>query len=318
MEKILIIGAAGQLGSELTHSLTEMYGGEQVIATDINESAAAKFDYCRFEVLNVMDKDRLRNLVKDEKITQIYHLAAILSATGEKNPLFAWNLNMDSLLHVLELAREFKLNKVYWPSSIAVFGPNTPMQNTPQHCVMDPNTVYGISKQAGERWCEYYFQKYNVDVRSLRYPGLIGYKSLPGGGTTDYAVDIFHKAIDGEKFECFLSEKTYLPMMYMPDAIKATLDLMHAPAEQIKVRSSYNLSAISFSPKEIYESIKIHYPSFEISYNPDFRQSIADSWPDSIDDSAARKDWGWKHEFDLQKMTEDILANLPEYMVNFK
>jgi nucleoside-diphosphate-sugar epimerase len=318
MEKILIIGAAGQLGSELTHSLTEMYGGEQVIATDINESAAPKFDYCRFEVLNVMDKDRLRNLVKDEKITQIYHLAAILSATGEKNPLFAWNLNMDSLLHVLELAREFKLNKVYWPSSIAVFGPNTPMQNTPQHCVMDPNTVYGISKQAGERWCEYYFQKYNVDVRSLRYPGLIGYKSLPGGGTTDYAVDIFHKAIDGEKFECFLSEKTYLPMMYMPDAIKATLDLMHAPAEQIKVRSSYNLSAISFSPKEIYESIKIHYPSFEISYNPDFRQSIADSWPDSIDDSAARKDWGWKHEFDLQKMTEDILANLPEYMVNFK
>ncbi|MBT0811227.1 NAD-dependent epimerase/dehydratase family protein [Litoribacter ruber] len=318
MEKILIIGAAGQLGSELTLSLSNMYGGEQVIATDINQSAAVKFDYCRFEVLDVMDKDRLRSLVKNENITQIYHLAAILSATGEKNPLFAWNLNMDSLLHVLELAKEFKLNKVYWPSSIAVFGPNTPMQNTPQNCVMDPNTVYGISKQAGERWCEYYFQKYNVDVRSLRYPGLIGYKSLPGGGTTDYAVDIFHKAIDGEKFECFLSENTYLPMMYMPDAIKATLDLMHAPAEQIKVRSSYNLAAISFSPKEIFEAIKMEYPSFEISYQPDFRQKIADSWPDSIDDSAARADWGWQHEYDLQKMTSDILANLPEYMVNFK
>ncbi|MBS9522697.1 NAD-dependent epimerase/dehydratase family protein [Litoribacter alkaliphilus] len=318
MEKILIIGAAGQLGSELTLSLSNMYGGEQVIATDINQSAAVKFDYCRFEVLDVMDKDRLRSLVKNENITQIYHLAAILSATGEKNPLFAWNLNMDSLLHVLELAKEFKLNKVYWPSSIAVFGPNTPMQNTPQNCVMDPNTVYGISKQAGERWCEYYFQKYNVDVRSLRYPGLIGYKSLPGGGTTDYAVDIFHKAIDGEKFECFLSENTYLPMMYMPDAIKATLDLMHAPAEQIKVRSSYNLAAISFSPKEIFEAIKMEYPSFEISYQPDFRQKIADSWPDSIDDSAARADWGWRHEYDLQKMTSDILANLPEYMVNFK
>ncbi|WP_143960088.1 NAD-dependent epimerase/dehydratase family protein [Litoribacter populi] len=318
MEKILIIGAAGQLGSELTLSLSNMYGGEQVIATDINQDAGVKFDYCRFEVLDVMDKAKLRSLVKDEKVTQIYHLAAILSATGEKNPLFAWNLNMDSLLHVLELAKEFKLNKVYWPSSIAVFGPNTPMQNTPQNCVMDPNTVYGISKQAGERWCEYYFQKYNVDVRSLRYPGLIGYKSLPGGGTTDYAVDIFHKAIDGEKFECFLSENTYLPMMYMPDAIKATLDLMHAPAEQIKVRSSYNLAAISFSPKEIFEAIKTEYPSFEISYQPDFRQKIADSWPDSIDDSAARKDWGWQHEYDLQKMTADILANLPEYMVNFK
>jgi len=318
MEKILIIGAAGQLGSELTKSLSEMYGSEQVIATDINHSASEKFDFCRFEVLNVMDKDLLRKLVKDENITQIYHLAAILSATGEKNPMFAWQLNMDSLLHVLELAREFKLNKIYWPSSIAVFGPNTPMQNTPQHCIMDPNTVYGISKQAGERWCEWYFQKHNVDVRSLRYPGLIGYKSLPGGGTTDYAVDIYHKAIEGEVFECFLGENTYLPMMYMPDAIKATLDLMHAPAEKIKIRSSYNLSAISFSPKEIYQSIKLHYPDFEIKYSPDFRQAIADSWPDSIDDSAARMDWGWSHDYDLRKMTEDILANLPEFMVNFK
>lgn len=318
MEKILIIGAAGQLGSELTKSLSEIYGAEQVIATDINRSAAEKFDFCRFEVLNVMDKDHLRKLVHEEKITQIYHLAAILSATGEKNPLFAWQLNMDSLLHVLELAREFKLNKIYWPSSIAVFGPNTPMQNTPQHCIMDPNTVYGISKQAGERWCEWYYQKHHVDVRSLRYPGLIGYKSLPGGGTTDYAVDIYHKAIEGEVFDCFLGENTYLPMMYMPDAIKATLDLMHAPAGNIKIRSSYNLSAISFSPKEIYQSIKQHYPDFEINYNPDFRQSIADSWPDSIDDSAARRDWGWAHDYDLNKMTSDILTNLPEFMVNLK
>jgi len=318
MEKILIIGAAGQLGSELTKSLCEMYGEEQVIATDINESAADKFDFCRFELLNVMDKDQLRNLVKNNNITQIYHLAAILSATGEKNPMFAWQLNMESLLQVLELAREFKLNKIYWPSSIAVFGPNTPMKNTPQHCIMDPNTVYGISKQAGERWCEWYFHKHKVDVRSLRYPGLIGYKSLPGGGTTDYAVDIYHKAIDGEVFECFLAENTYLPMMYMPDAIKATLDLMHAPAEKVKIRSSYNLSAISFSPNEIYQSIRQHYPEFKIQYNPDFRQAIADSWPDSIDDNAARMDWGWSHEYDLKKMTGDILANLPEFMVNFK
>ena len=318
MEKILIIGAAGQLGSELTKSLAELYGNDQVIATDINKEAGEKFDFCRFEVLNVMDKDLLRKLVKNEKITQIYHLAAILSATGEKNPMFAWQLNMDSLLHVLELAKEFNLNKIYWPSSIAVFGPRTPMQNTPQHCVMDPNTVYGISKQAGERWCEYYFQKYHVDVRSLRYPGLIGYKSLPGGGTTDYAVDIYHKAIAGENFECFLKEDTYLPMMYMPDAIKATLDLMHAPSEKIKVRSSYNLSAISFSPKEIFQSIKKYHPDFEISFNPDFRQLIANSWPDSIDDSEARNDWGWSHDYDLDKMTEDILTNLPEFMVNFK
>ncbi|KEO74857.1 NAD-dependent epimerase/dehydratase family protein [Anditalea andensis] len=318
MEKILIIGAAGQLGSELTKSLSDMYGTEQVIATDINPSAEDKFEFCRFEVLDVLDKTHLRKLVKEEKITQIYHLAAILSATGEKNPMFAWQLNMDSLLYVLELAREYKLNKIYWPSSIAVFGPSTPMQHTPQHCIMDPNTVYGISKQAGERWCEWYFLKHQVDVRSLRYPGLIGYKSLPGGGTTDYAVDIYHKAIEGEVFDCFLSQNTYLPMMYMPDAIKATLDLMHAPAEKVKVRSSYNLSAMSFSPKEIYESIKQHYPNFEIRYNPDFRQAIANSWPDSIDDSVARKDWNWTHEYDLNKMTSDILTYLPQFMVNFK
>jgi nucleoside-diphosphate-sugar epimerase len=260
-----------------------------------------------------MNKEELRKLIKEEKISQIYHLAAVLSANGEKNPLFAWNLNMESLLHVLELAREFKLDKVYWPSSIAVFGPNTPKTNTPQYCVKEPNTVYGISKQAGERWCEYYFQKHQVDVRSLRYPGLIGYKSLPGGGTTDYAVDIYHKALSGEKFNCFLKEDSLLPMMYMPDAIKSTLDLMNAPRENVKIRSSYNLAAMSFSPKEIYQSILKHVPSFEMEYNPDFRQAIADSWPDSIDDSCAKEDWGWKPDYDLDRMTTDILKNLPDF-----
>jgi len=313
MEKILVTGAAGQLGSELTMSLADQFGAEQVIATDLNESAQSKFDFCRFQVLDVMDKDELRSLVKREQITQIYHLAAVLSAVGEKKPLFAWELNMESLLHVLELAKEFKLNKVYWPSSIAVFGPNTPKINTPQYCVKEPNTVYGISKQAGERWCEYYFQKFNVDVRSLRYPGLIGYKSLPGGGTTDYAVDIYHKALAGEKFECFLREDSSLPMMYMPDAIKATLDLMNAPIESVKIRSSYNLAAMNFTPNEIYQSILKHVPNFKIEYNPDFRQAIADSWPDSIDDSCARKDWGWKHEYALDRMTNDILDNLPNF-----
>lgn len=313
MEKILVIGAAGQLGSELTKALSDQHGGEQVIATDLNESAQSKFDFCRFQTLDVMDKDGLRNLVKAENITQIYHLAAVLSAVGEKKPLFAWELNMESLIHVLELAKEFKMNKIYWPSSIAVFGPNTPKINTPQYCVKEPNTVYGISKQAGERWCEYYFEKYNVDVRSLRYPGLIGYKSLPGGGTTDYAVDIYHKALAGENFDCFLREDSSLPMMYMPDAIKATLDLMNAPIESVKIRSSYNLAAMNLTPAEIYQSILKHIPDFKIEYNPDFRQAIADSWPDSIDDIRAREDWGWKHDYNLDAMTEDILENLPHY-----
>lgn len=313
MEKILVIGAAGQLGSELTKSLSDIYGGAQVIATDLNEAARSKFDYCQFEVLDIMNQEAAKDLIKKENVKQIYHLAAVLSATGEKKPLFAWDLNMKSLLFVLEMAREFKLDKVYWPSSIAVFGPNTPKINTPQYCVKEPNTVYGISKQAGERWCEYYFQKYNVDVRSLRYPGLIGYKSLPGGGTTDYAVDIYHKALAGEKFNCFLREDSYLPMMYMPDAIKATLDLMKAPLDSVKIRSSYNLSAMSFSPKDIYQTILKHYPNFKIEYNPDFRQAIADSWPDSIDDSCAQKDWGWKPDYDLNRMTEDILENLPNF-----
>lgn len=318
MEKILITGAAGQLGSELTQSLTELYGGEAVIATDLNQAESYKFDYCRFETLDVMDRNSMSRLFKKEDVKQVYHLAAILSAVGEKNPLLAWKVNMDSLLFLLESAKEINMDKVYWPSSIAAFGPNSPRQNTPQQCIMDPDTVYGISKQAGERWCAYYYHKYKVDVRSLRYPGLIGYKSLPGGGTTDYAVDIYHKALAGDHFECFLTENTYLPMMYMPDAIKATIDLMHTPLENIKVRSSYNLGGISLSPKKIYESIKEHYPAFQISYKPDFRQQIADSWPDSIDDTAAQNDWGWHHLFDLKRMTEDILKNLPEYVPYFK
>jgi len=315
MEKILVIGACGQLGSELTNELGKLFGNSNVIASDISKPNAAITDFA-FEQLDVMNADQLKTIVENHSITQVYHLAAILSAKGEENPQWAWNLNMTGLLNVLELAKEKNL-RIYWPSSIAVFGPTTPRANTPQDTIMDPNTVYGISKLAGERWCEYYFEKYGVDVRSLRYPGLIGYKSLPGGGTTDYAVDIYHKALKNEPFECFLSEDTYLPMMYMSDAIKATLDLMQAPTEQIKVRSSYNVSAISFSPTEMVESIKKQIPDFSATYNPDFRQKIADSWPDSIDDSVARKDWGWAPSYDLDKMTNDILQNLPSLLSDF-
>jgi len=263
-----------------------------------------------FEQLDVMDNKKLGQIIDKYKITQVYHLAAILSASGERNPKLAWDINMNGLLHVLELAREKKLSKIYWPSSIAVFGPHTPSQQTSQYAVMDPNTIYGISKQAGERWCEYYFQKYNIDVRSLRYPGLISYKTPPGGGTTDYAVEIYHKALEGGPYECFLNEHTYLPMMYMPDAVKATLKLMEAETNTITIRSSYNISALSFSPKEIAAEIKKHIPGFTILYKPDYRQEIADSWPGSIDDSVARIDWGWQPEYSLEAMTQDILVNL--------
>lgn len=316
MERILVIGACGQLGSELTNELGKLFGNTNVIASDISKPNAAISNFA-FEQLDVMDANRLKEIVEQHAITQVYHLAAILSAKGEENPQWAWNLNMTGLLNVLELAKEKNLS-IYWPSSIAVFGPTTPMANTPQDTIMDPNTVYGISKLAGERWCEYYFEKYGVDVRSIRYPGLIGYKSLPGGGTTDYAVDIYHKALRNEPFECFLSEDTYLPMMYMSDAIKATIDLMQSPAEQVKVRSSYNVSAISLSPKEMVESIKKEIPEFSATYKPDFRQKIADSWPDSIDDSVARKDWGWAPSYDLDKMTNDILQNLPSLLSEFE
>lgn len=307
--KILLIGAGGQLGSELTQGLWSIYGADNVIASDVKEPQGI-LKGGRFEKLDVMQKDQLFDLLKKHEVTQVYHLAALLSAKGEQEPQRAWKLNMESLIYVLEAAVELKLQKVYWPSSIAAFGPNTPKENTPQDTIMDPTTVYGISKLAGERWCEYYFKKFGVDVRSLRYPGLIGYKTKPGGGTTDYAVDIFFKALENKKYECFLSADTYLPMMYMDDAVKATIDLMEAPAEKIKVRSSYNISSMSFSPDEVANSIKKQIPDFTISYKPDFRQAIADSWPKSIDDSRARKDWGWQHQFGLEEMTKDILKNL--------
>ena len=314
MNKILIIGACGQLGTELTLRLRELKGTENVIASDIREEPINLLKDGPYEQLDIMDKDAFHQIIGRYNIKEVYHLAAVLSAKGEQNPQFAWNLNMESLLTVLEAGKE-RLNKIYWPSSIAVFGPDTPKQSTPQSTIMSPNTVYGISKLAGERWCEYYFQKYGVDVRSLRYPGLIGYKALPGGGTTDYAVDIYHKAIAGETFECFLSEDTMLPMMYMDDAVKATIDLMEVDANDVKVRSSYNLAAMSFTPIEIAKEIKKHYHGFEISYKPDFRQEIADSWPDSIDDSAARLDWGWSHKYGLKELTETMIINLKDRIV---
>ncbi len=316
MNKILVIGAGGQLGTELTQSIANTYGSEAVIATDFQESARSKFDYCRFKTLNVLDKEAVGKLLQEEEITQVYHLAAILSANGEKDPMQAWDMNMRGLLHVLELAREHKLEKIFWPSSIAVFGPHTPKSNTPQDALKNPTTVYGISKLAGEHWCEYYFNTYGVDVRSLRFPGLIGYKSLAGGGTTDYAVDIYHQAIREQNFTCFLTADTYLPMMYMDDAVRATMQLMAAPTSSIQVRTSYNISGMSFSPREIAESIQSHYPNFQVQYAPDFRQQIADSWPSRINDDCARNDWGWKAQFDLPKMTTEILTKLPSYIHN--
>lgn len=313
-EKILVIGAGGQLGSELTQGLWGLYGKENVVATDI-KAPQGVLATGSFEILDVLQQSQLTTLIQKNNFTQIYHLAAVLSATGEKNPKLAWHLNMDGLIQVLDAALEAKVGKVYWPSSIAAFGPTTPKVKTPQDTIMDPTTIYGISKQAGERWCEWYFKNRGLDVRSLRYPGLIGYKTKPGGGTTDYAVDIFFKALTDKKYECFLKPDTYLPMMYMDDAVKATLDLMNAPAERITIRSSYNISAMSFCPSEIAAEIKHHIPDFEITYNPDFRQGIADSWPRSINDSAARIDWGWDHQFGLEEMTETILQNLPAYVL---
>lgn len=308
-ERVLVIGAGGQLGSELIQGLWKFYGKENVIATDIKEPQGILREG-KFEILDVLKPKKLSALLRKNNFTQIYHLAAVLSASGEKNPKIAWRLNMESLIHVLDAAVSRKIEKVYWPSSIAVFGPTTPKTDTPQDTIMDPITVYGISKQAGERWCEWYHRNHGLDVRSLRYPGLIGYKSKPGGGTTDYAVEIFLKALKEKKYESFLRADTYLPMMYMDDAVKATIDLMEAASEKIKVRSAYNISGMSFCPAEIADAIRKHIPEFEITYRPDFRQGIADSWPNSIDDSRARNEWGWKPEFDLEKMTKDILKNL--------
>lgn len=309
-EKVLIMGAGGQIGVELTMALRAVYGESNVIASDIREAHPLLAGKGPYVILNAMDANATLELVKKEGITQIYLLAALLSATGEKDPKRAWDINMQSLLQVLDIAVQEKLTKVYWPSSIAVFGSTTPKQDTPQKTIVEPRTVYGVSKYAGELWCQYYNQRWGLDVRSIRYPGLISWKSEPGGGTTDYAVEIYHEALKHSKYTSFLSENTYLPMMYMDDAIRGTIELMEAPVEKIKSRMAYNLSAMSFSPKEIAASIQKHIPSFEISYAPDFRQQIADGWPQSIDDTAAREDWGWKHNFDLDKMTADMLMYL--------
>lgn len=311
-EKILVIGANGQIGTELVMALRNIHGAEAVIASDINSPTyAMRSSSGPFELVNVLDKDNLHHIFDKHRPTQVYLLAAILSAVGEQKPKMAWDLNMTGLLHVLDFAVEFKVTKVFWPSSIAVFGPHSPQHNTPQYCVMDPNTVYGFSKLAGERWCEYYFNKHSLDVRSIRYPGLIGWKANPGGGTTDYAVHIFHQALKTGSYESFLAEGTALPMMYMDDAIRATISLMDAPAEQISIRSSYNLAGISFTPEQLAAEIKKLIPKFEISYSEnDPRQAIADSWPKSIDDSYAQNDWGWKLQYDLPKMVADMLENL--------
>lgn len=308
-DTILVIGACGQIGSELTMALRKMY--TNVIAADLKEPGAEVRDSGLFLRLDVLNKASLYETVKKHQVTQIYHLAAILSATGEKNPELAWRVNMKGLRQVLDACIDLGVKKLFWPSTIAVFGPTTPRQNTPQWTVMEPNTIYGISKQAGERWCDYYFQKRNLDVRSVRYPGLISYKTPGGGGTTDYAIDIYFEAKKNNHYTCFLAEQTRLPMMYMPDAIRGTIEVMEAPAEKVKVRSSYNISAISFTPEEQAASIKKVLHDFKIDYAPDFRQKIAESWPESIDDAVARADWGWKPEFDLDGMTKDMLKNIP-------
>ncbi|MFT7344004.1 MAG: nucleoside-diphosphate-sugar epimerase [Lentimonas sp.] len=307
MKKVLVIGAGGQIGNELVLALREKFGNETVIAADLKQECPPLLVDGPYVKMDILERDFVHQFILKENVTEVYLLAALLSATAEKNPDFAWKLNMDGLFNILDLAKDGILKKVFWPSSIAVFGPSTPKQNTPQFTVMEPSTVYGISKQAGERWCEYYSKNYGVDVRSIRYPGLISYKSLPGGGTTDYAVDIFYKAKEFGEFTSFLSKDTRLPMMFMEDAIRATIDLMEAPIEQVKIRSAYNISGCDFTPKELAEEIKTIIPDFKIDYIPDFRQKIADSWPDSIDDSHAQNDWGWKVRFDTKSMVNEML-----------
>ncbi len=305
-EKILVLGAGGQIGTELVEELRKIFGSDNVISSDIKRPAGEKG---LFEIIDVLDFNTIHRIINKYGITQVYLLAALLSATAEQKPKLGWKLNMEGLFNVLDTAAEKKL-KVFWPSSIAAFGPTTPKKNAPQHTIMEPSTVYGISKQAGERWCEYYFDKFDVDVRSLRYPGLISYKTPPGGGTTDYAVNIFHDAIKKNSYECFLKEDTALPMMYMPDAIRATIEIMNAPTEKIKIRSSYNLSGMTFTPKELADEIKKHLPAFNCVYNPDFRQEIAETWPASIDDSVAQNHWGWKANYDLASMTKEMLVEI--------
>ena len=312
--RILIIGASGQIGTELTSALRQRFGGDKVVASDIREGNEAMMSGGHFEILDATDFKAVEDVIFRYKVDTVYLMAAMLSAIAERFPAKAWHLNMTSLFNILNLGKEKKIKKIFWPSSIAVFGKTTPAKDTPQLTVMEPSTVYGISKQTGERWCEYYFTKFGVDVRSLRYPGLISYTTEPGGGTTDYAVDIYHRALKHGHYRCFLKEGTTLPMMYMDDAIKATISIMDAPKKQVNIRSSYNLAAVSYAPEDVANSIKKHLSDFEITYEPDFRQEIADSWPGSIDDSVARADWGWKHEYGLEEITEVMLKNLkPRY-----
>jgi nucleoside-diphosphate-sugar epimerase len=315
MKKILVIGAGGQIGSELVLALRKLFGVDFVIAADVKEDCPAIISDGPYVQMDILDRENVRKYIIEEAVTEVYLLAALLSATAEKHPDFAWKLNMEGLFTILDLAKEGYIKKIFWPSSIAVFGITTPRENTPQYTIMEPTTVYGISKQAGERWCEYYFNKFNVDVRSIRYPGLVSYTSLPGGGTTDYAVDIFYQAKKTNSYDCFLAADTQLPMMYMADAIRATIELMEAPIEQIKIRSAYNLSGCSFTPAQIANDIRKHLPEFSITYTPDFRQEIADSWPKSIDDSCARKDWGWKEEYTESKIVQIMLENVDPKLV---
>lgn len=311
-EKILVIGAAGQIGTELVLTLRESKGADNVIAADLKEPNKEVLAGGKFVLLDILDEPAVRRAINDNSITEVYLLAALLSATAEKNPMFAWKLNMDGLFNILNIAKEGIIKKVFWPSSIAVFGPSSPKEKTPQTAIMEPITVYGISKQAGERWCEYYFKQFGVDVRSIRYPGLISYKSLPGGGTTDYAVDIYYKALESASFTCFLDENMKLPMMYMEDAIRATIELMDTPIENVRTRSSYNIAGMSFSPREIAQSIRNHISDFKINYSIDYRNKIAETWPDSISDNNAREDWNWKARYDLDEMTKNMLENLSQ------
>ena len=310
MSKILVIGSSGQIGTELVIELRKTHGGDQVVASDIRKPIDEVFYGGPYEELNVLDFDQVKKVIKKHNIKEVYLLAALLSATSEKKPELAWKINMDGLLNLLELAKSKLIDKIFWPSSIAVFGPNTPSKNTPQHTIMDPTTVYGISKLSGERWCEYYNMKHGVDVRSIRYPGLISYKGAPGGGTTDYAVEIYHHAIKHKNYVCFLEKNLALPMMYMDDAIRATTELMYADEQKITIRSSYNVGGITLTPYEIADEIKSIIPEFEISYNPDFRNEIAKSWPSHINDQIARKDWGWRPNFDLNGITRIMLEEL--------
>jgi nucleoside-diphosphate-sugar epimerase len=310
-KSILILGACGQIGTELTFALRERYGNDQVVASDIREGSESLMNSGPFELLDATNYEAIEDVVMYHEIEEVYLMAAMLSATSEKFPERAWNLNMNSLFNVLNLAKERKIEKIFWPSSIAVFGPNSPKDNTPQSTVMEPSTVYGISKQSGERWCSYYYHKFGVDIRSVRYPGLISWKTLPGGGTTDYAIEIFHEALNKGSYTCFLKEDAKLPMMFMDDAIRATIKLMDCEPGQLTVRSSYNLSAMSFSPADISASIKKQIPNFRISYSPDFRQAIAETWPRSIDDTKAKEDWGWEPQFNLENTTAEMLKNLP-------